>query len=860
MSDFNQYAPPAAAGQVEQDYNVSRPGDELPTYDDLAEQGGPNSRFGRWRGWIEKRAAERYADITPQIRQQRRERGWGNDEPQLQGPEIINAPPTPTIHDSHSGMHQLHVKTSNLTLDSSVFSYETLPEPEETPLPPVPIISKTIRPTHLKINHFGSRFLPHCTSQIRCILPLLANRLILIGSDDGLSVLDMYPQDWTDGGHIAVKGPDEAQARVIWTGEVVYQLSILEQGDDATGTSPTGVVLALVGPDATTPGPESIRTLRMYNLASLTSLAKWAVASKGAKPLDMSRPPTWNVQQTPTNSSKRHRAQGSFARSLRSLIASDSDTKRHAPSPSTSSANYQQLLSPAGSITDRGFGRGGSGAGGRPSSRSRSPSPSSSSLHKPSRADSSDSWDMVDELPLRWATDFVPLASGNSRLAHASVLSYTLWNEGRKRGTGGQLLAVATKTNILLYETPKGERAFRFVKEFYTPLQPKTIRFFQQSVQETPRPLDPSAPYPGRGSLHSHSHSHSGSHHRKRSSTGGGASMPTDLTTAPVSTYTPQLGILATFDKKAGWIRLADSAVGEVELFTPNDDAVSIHSVGPGGGGRPRSRVSSGGGYTTSGIAMLDATKWAPPFKIELPVPSSSSSRMMMKRPGGLPSAGPSTVKKVYLLTKGLTTHIVPCPLPSNSQNYPPYKILRWRAAPTSVIARVVDPTDYDGSPPFMQVVALGELGVEVQEHGLSFLLTGTRTGGPTSPSSASGSGFTPDPKGKGKATSPTSPSSATETFTSVSGIEDVGGSAGFLCFGGHWDNPQLSYHFSSMLSRANSVASMDSVDFGAKMKKEEGMYCWVRKGAEDYRVFWIGGSLENEDEGDWGDEDESII
>jgi hypothetical protein len=29
---------------------------------------------------------------------------------------------------------------------------------------------------------------------------------------------------------------------------------------------------------------------------------------------------------------------------------------------------------------------------------------------------------------------------------------------------GGQLLAVATKNNILLYETPKGERAFRFVK------------------------------------------------------------------------------------------------------------------------------------------------------------------------------------------------------------------------------------------------------------------------------------------------------------------------------------------------------------------------------------------------------------
>jgi hypothetical protein len=30
---------------VEQDYNIPKSGDELPTYDDLAAQGGPNSRW-----------------------------------------------------------------------------------------------------------------------------------------------------------------------------------------------------------------------------------------------------------------------------------------------------------------------------------------------------------------------------------------------------------------------------------------------------------------------------------------------------------------------------------------------------------------------------------------------------------------------------------------------------------------------------------------------------------------------------------------------------------------------------------------------------------------------------------------------
>lgn len=74
------------------------------------------------------------------------------------------------------------------------------------------------------------------------------------------------------------------------------------------------------------------------------------------------------------------------------------------------------------------------------------------------------SWDVVDDLPLRWATDFVPLASPGSRLIGASVIGYATWSDENRRGTGGQLLAIATKNNILLYETPKGERAYRFVK------------------------------------------------------------------------------------------------------------------------------------------------------------------------------------------------------------------------------------------------------------------------------------------------------------------------------------------------------------------------------------------------------------
>lgn len=80
---------------------------------------------------------------------------------------------------------------------------------------------ETLLPSHLQLHQFGSRFLPHTTSPIRCILPINRDRLLLIGTDTGLSVLDMYPMEWASDGDVGIiqKGPGDAQARVIWTGE-----------------------------------------------------------------------------------------------------------------------------------------------------------------------------------------------------------------------------------------------------------------------------------------------------------------------------------------------------------------------------------------------------------------------------------------------------------------------------------------------------------------------------------------------------------------------------------------------------------------------------------------------------------------
>lgn len=57
-------------------------------------------------------------------------------------------------------------------------------------------------------------------------------------------------------------------------------MSILEHESTGEGT-PQGVILALVGQEAErSKDQEPLRTLRMYNLASLISLAKWTVAQK----------------------------------------------------------------------------------------------------------------------------------------------------------------------------------------------------------------------------------------------------------------------------------------------------------------------------------------------------------------------------------------------------------------------------------------------------------------------------------------------------------------------------------------------------------------------------------------------------
>ena len=216
----------------------------------------------------------------------------------------------------------------------------------------------------------------------------------------------------------------------------MHQFAVLENGFDQNGI-PQGVVLATVAVEGEGQEHETIKSIRMYNLASLTRLAAHFATQTDTRTLELSRPKDWSPQESKRALRKTHK------RGVKSLLASD--------------ATQGSLAAPPFPINS-------------PRSPNRSPNPFAVPLprapprHQDSTSSTDSSWDMVDDLPLRWATDYVPLATSNSRLASSSVLFFELWKNYSSGGRGTAMLAIATKTNILLYETPKGERAFKFVK------------------------------------------------------------------------------------------------------------------------------------------------------------------------------------------------------------------------------------------------------------------------------------------------------------------------------------------------------------------------------------------------------------
>jgi hypothetical protein len=306
-------------------------------------------------------------------------------------------------------------------------------------------------------------------------------------------------------------------------------------------------------------------------------------------------------------------------------------------------------------------------------------------------------------------------------------------------------------------------------------------------ADEMRNPLEGESPHP----FYSHSRSDSGN---TLGSITPGASLAIPLS------YGAHLSLFVVYDKKAGWIRLADSAVGEVEL---GEDG------GPQPPGLLYSRDTFLSSMSTASVRLQrsrslfdireSAAKWIVPVRCELPVPGQT----------------PGVTRPVHILTYGKRTHVVPCPLPSQTSASPPLHAVFWKSHPKFVSPRVIL-SENDNQQPLLQLVAFGENGIEVQEMGVSFMSI----------------------KGKGRA--------FPDELIRVE--EDLGGDAGFLSLGGNWDRLEqlLSWQQGLMPSAASMFSAdsdMDIPDMPERLKKEEGIYGWCRKGLQDWRVFWVGGN-----------------
>jgi hypothetical protein len=83
---------------------------------------------------------------------------------------------------------------------------------------PKPYTGTLIEPTRLSLYNFGSRFLPHSKSPIHTLLPIMQDRFLLIGTQDGLSMIDTAPSIIDQNANL-VEGINGAIQRDLWKGE-----------------------------------------------------------------------------------------------------------------------------------------------------------------------------------------------------------------------------------------------------------------------------------------------------------------------------------------------------------------------------------------------------------------------------------------------------------------------------------------------------------------------------------------------------------------------------------------------------------------------------------------------------------------
>ncbi|KAG0149703.1 hypothetical protein CROQUDRAFT_653260 [Cronartium quercuum f. sp. fusiforme G11] len=289
--------------------------EKLPTYAELRDQEG--HRFGRWRGWIEKRARERMSERTEERR-----------EAEAQGRKFGTGWDLPDSHSSPDSNLQINTRQQfhNLSLDRNpsiissqnehaAFARSTNNKGCKTAssstqlrpiLEPGPGAVKLTPST--SVHQIGSRFLPQFNSQPLCAIPLPLNnpnlladgrrmeRFLLVGTVDGLYVCDLVPALSHTVKTDSVSSTD-SKIYKVWGGLGIHQLEIAVEGPTPDSHRPTatgglsGIVIALTTQlrDSTAEvNPDSLtKSVKMWPLQSMINLIKFRAFSENSECLDL---------------------------------------------------------------------------------------------------------------------------------------------------------------------------------------------------------------------------------------------------------------------------------------------------------------------------------------------------------------------------------------------------------------------------------------------------------------------------------------------------------------------------------------------------------------------------------------------
>lgn len=288
------------------------PSDRLPTYGELRNQEG--HRFGRWRGWIEKRARERIEERAidrqeAELRGCQFGTGWDLPEsnltsaqPQLSAPinrnsSIISARDERAAFKSASRNHKdAFLKHQKGRYGGSTSTHRLNLEPGPGAVNLTPSTS---------IHQIGSRFLPQFASQPLCAIPLPLSRtknhtsttnppterFLLVGTIDGLYVCDLMPSLSSTVKKDMIS-PTDSKIYQLWQGLGVHQLEVaIEDISHSSNTSVPGIVIALTSSSnesTNSVGMDGItKSVKMWPLQSMINLVKFRAFSESSECLDL---------------------------------------------------------------------------------------------------------------------------------------------------------------------------------------------------------------------------------------------------------------------------------------------------------------------------------------------------------------------------------------------------------------------------------------------------------------------------------------------------------------------------------------------------------------------------------------------